>query len=92
MSPIPCGGESGASATPARERARPGAAAAFVLSGAFGGSGADDPGNVMPPFRHLEDAELAAVLSYIRAEFGAAADPVTVDEVKAARTAAPGPD
>lgn len=67
------------------------ALAAFVLSGAFGGSGADGPENVMPPFRHLDDAELAAVLSYIRAEFGATDDPVMADEVRAARAAAPGP-
>jgi mono/diheme cytochrome c family protein len=68
------------------------ALAAFVLSGAFGGSGVDGPENVMPPFRHLDDTQLAAVLSYVRAEFGTAADPVTVGEGRAARAAAPDPE
>jgi mono/diheme cytochrome c family protein len=68
------------------------ALAAFVLTGGFdsarrtAGSGDD---NVMPPFLHLDDSELAAVLSYIRAEFGAKTDPVTVSEVKAARVSRP---
>jgi mono/diheme cytochrome c family protein len=67
------------------------ALAAFVLSGGFDSLSRTDGGsdNFMPPFRHLENRELAAVLSYIRAEFGVTADPVTVREVEAARATEP---
>lgn len=67
------------------------ALAAFVLSGGFDSMSRTDGGgdNVMPPFRHLGNSELAAVLSYIRAEFGVTADPVTVREVQAARATEP---
>ncbi|MDT0643932.1 cytochrome c [Zunongwangia sp. F363] len=41
--------------------------------------------NSMPPFNYLKDEEIAAVLSYVRNNFGNEAEPVTAEEVKAVR-------
>ena len=41
--------------------------------------------NAMPPFNHLDDKEVAAVLTYIRNEWGNKASPVTVEQVKQVR-------
>lgn len=41
----------------------------------------------MPPFAWLSDADLAAVLTYVRGQFGNAAAAVAAEEVAAARTA-----
>jgi mono/diheme cytochrome c family protein len=44
--------------------------------------------SVMPPLKtQLSDAEIAAVLSYVRSSFGNAAGPVTKEEVQQERTA-----
>ena len=43
--------------------------------------------NVMPPWRSLSDAEMAAVLTYVRSNFGNAANAVTPAEVAAERAA-----
>ena len=61
--------------------------AAFVMSGGFDSANRlDGQGeNTMPMFAALDDASLAAVLTYIRDKFGNHAGPVTVDDVKAAR-------
>jgi len=63
------------------------ALAAFVLTGGFDSAARSDTAvtNVMPPFDHLDDEALAAVLTYIRAEFGSDAGAVTVKDVKSAR-------
>jgi len=65
----------------------PAALALFVLTGGFGSAerkdGASD--NVMPEFRQLPDADLAEILTYIRAKFGGGASPVTAEQVAAAR-------
>lgn len=42
---------------------------------------------VMPAFGQLQDGELAAVLSYLRASWGNNASPVTVDDIATARKA-----
>lgn len=39
----------------------------------------------MPPHAHVDDRELAAILSYIRGQWGNAAPPVTADDVRAGR-------
>lgn len=57
----------------------------------FGSSGQKEIGSdltgIMPPQDYLEDAEVAAVLTYMRQAFGEAAAPlVTADEVAAARS------
>jgi mono/diheme cytochrome c family protein len=64
------------------------ALALFVMSGGFDSASRKDSsvGNVMPPFRQLADADLAEILSYIRAKFGDGASPVTAAEVAEART------
>jgi len=41
--------------------------------------------NFMAPHSHLTDLELASVISYVRASFGNSLDPVTIEEVAAAR-------
>ena len=53
------------------------ALALFVMSGGFDSASRkdSDDGNVMPPFRQLPDAELAAILTYIREKFGGGASP-----------------
>jgi len=43
--------------------------------------------NVMPPWKSLNDADLAAVLTYVRSNFGNAADAVMPAEVAAQRAA-----
>ncbi len=43
--------------------------------------------NVMPPWKSLSDAEMAAVLTYVRSNFGNTADAVTPEEVAAQRAA-----
>lgn len=43
--------------------------------------------NVMPPWKTLSDAEIAAVLTYVRSNFGNTASAVTPAEVAAERTA-----
>ena len=53
--------------------------AGFVLSGGFG------PDVLMAPFDYLDDAELAALLSYVRATFGEGASPLEARVVAAAR-------
>lgn len=41
--------------------------------------------NVMPPFAHLTDQQIADVLTYVRNSFGNKASAVTVSQVKAER-------
>ncbi|MDP3774640.1 MAG: hypothetical protein Q8Q85_10280, partial [Gemmatimonadales bacterium] len=41
----------------------------------------------MPPWKQLGDAELAAVLSYVRASWGNTAGPVTAEDVARERAA-----
>jgi mono/diheme cytochrome c family protein len=43
--------------------------------------------NVMPPWKSLADTDIAAVLTYVRSNFGNTAGPVTADEVAAIRAA-----
>jgi mono/diheme cytochrome c family protein len=67
------------------------ALATFVLTGGFD-SGARKGGaneNVMPPFRHLDDATLAAILTYVRQTFGEHAGPVSAADVALARSHLP---
>jgi thiosulfate dehydrogenase len=61
------------------------------MSGGFDSASRKDSdvGNVMPPFRHLPDADLAAILTYIRQKFGNGAPPVTAAEVAEARRSLP---
>jgi mono/diheme cytochrome c family protein len=40
---------------------------------------------IMTPYAHLSDADIAAVLSYIRSSFGNQSGPVTAGEVAAVR-------
>ena len=63
------------------------ALALFVMSGGFDSASRkeSDAGNVMPPFRQLSDADLAAILTYIRAKFGDGASAVATAEVADAR-------
>jgi mono/diheme cytochrome c family protein len=63
------------------------ALALFVMSGGFDSASRkqSDLGNVMPAFRHLPDADLAEILTYIRQKFGGGASPVTAAEVAEAR-------
>lgn len=42
---------------------------------------------VMPPHRHLSDDQIAAVLTFVRQNFGNEAGPVTPDDVYAVRAA-----
>ena len=58
----------------------------FVLRGTIDREDwASDYQNRMPGFAHLGDADLAAILSYVRKSFGNDAGPVSADEVAAAR-------
>jgi cytochrome c oxidase subunit II len=41
--------------------------------------------NLMPPFKHLSDADLAAAITYERTSWGNKGGPVTADQVKAQR-------
>jgi mono/diheme cytochrome c family protein len=63
------------------------ALALFVMSGGFDSAARkeSDLGNVMPAFRHLGDAELAEILTYIREKFGGGASKVTAADVAEAR-------
>jgi len=63
------------------------ALALFVMSGGFDSASRKDSdvGNVMPPFRQLADAELAAILTFIRQKFGEGATPVSAADVAEAR-------
>jgi mono/diheme cytochrome c family protein len=63
------------------------ALAMFVMSGGFDSAARKDSdvGNVMPPFRQLPDADLAAILTYIRQKFGDGGPPVSAAEVADAR-------
>jgi mono/diheme cytochrome c family protein len=67
------------------------ALALFVMSGGFDSASRKDSdvGNVMPPFRQLADAELAAILTYIRQKFGEGGSQVSAAEVAEARTNLP---
>jgi len=67
------------------------ALATFVLTGGFD-SGSRKEGayrNVMPAFRDLDDATLAAILTYVREAFGEQAGPVSAEEVALARSHLP---
>lgn len=46
--------------------------------------------NAMPPWAQLSDEQIAAVLTYIRSEWGNAAPPITVDYVRKMREATAG--
>jgi len=67
------------------------ALALFVMTGGFDSASRKDSdvGNVMPPFRQLEDADLAAILTYIRQKFGDGSSPVSADDVAGARASLP---
>jgi mono/diheme cytochrome c family protein len=43
--------------------------------------------NVMPPWKSLSDADMAAVLTYVRSNFGNSASAVTPEEVATERSA-----
>jgi len=51
--------------------------------------GKENPGRglIMPPWRHLEDSQIAAILTYVKREFGNRELPVTATSVSAVRTA-----
>ena len=63
------------------------ALALFVMTGGFDSAARKESAvhNVMPPFRHLPDADLAGILTYIRAKFGEGAPPVSAADIAAAR-------
>ena len=65
--------------------------ATFVLTGGFDSVSRKQSANenVMPPFAQLDDATLAAILTYVRARFGDQAGPVAREQVAAARAAIP---
>ena len=67
------------------------ALAMFVMTGGFDSASRKDSdvGNVMPPFRQLADADLAAILTYIRQKFGDGGSPVSAADVAEARTSLP---
>lgn len=67
------------------------ALATFVLTGGFDSAGRklSTNENVMPPFMRLDDATLAAILTYVRADFGEHAAAVTPEDVAAARALVP---
>ena len=67
------------------------ALALFVLSGGFDSASRknSDVGNVMPPFRQLDDTDLAAILTYIRQKFGEGSSTVSAADVAQARTSLP---
>jgi len=64
------------------------ALATFVLTGGFDSGSRKEGGNenVMPPFRELDDATLAAILTYVRQAFGGHAGPVSAEAVALARS------
>lgn len=63
------------------------ALAMFVMTGGFGSAERKDSANsnVMPEFRQLPDADLAEILTYIRAKFGGGGTAVSAADVSAAR-------
>ncbi|HYJ42494.1 MAG TPA: cytochrome c [Steroidobacteraceae bacterium] len=67
------------------------ALALFVMSGGFDSASRKDSdvGNVMPPFHQLPDADLAAILTFIRQKFGDGGSPVSAADVADARTSLP---
>lgn len=67
------------------------ALASFVLTGGFdsGSRKSSANENVMPPFSQLDDAALAAILTYIRRSFADEAAPVSAADVAAARATLP---
>ncbi len=69
----------------------PKALALFVMTGGFGSAARKDSANsnVMPEFRQLPDADLAAILTFIRAKFGGGGSPVSAADVTAARADLP---
>lgn len=56
--------------------------------------GKENPGKglVMPPWRHLEDSQLAAILTYVKRQFGNRDLPVDAGAIAAVRTATPARD
>jgi mono/diheme cytochrome c family protein len=69
----------------------PKALAMFVMTGGFGSAERKDSANsnVMPEFRQLPDADLAEILTYIRAKFGSGGSAVSANDVTAARADLP---
>ncbi|MEO8061797.1 MAG: cytochrome c [Pseudomonadota bacterium] len=67
------------------------ALALFVMTGGFDSASRKDSdlGNVMPPFRQLPDAQIAEILTFIRAKFGDGASPVSEAQVSEARASLP---
>ena len=72
----------------------PRALALFVLTGGFDSASRKDGENhnVMPSFARLPDAEIAAILTFIRAKFGKGATAVGEAEVAEARKEVKGSD
>ena len=58
----------------------------YMLTGGFGS------GILMARFDFLDDAEMAAVLSYIRQAYGNGTPPITSERVAAVREQVPGPE
>jgi mono/diheme cytochrome c family protein len=69
------------------------ALALFVMTGGFDSAERKESanGNVMPAFRQLPDAELAAILTFIRQKFGNGASAVSAADVSEARASLPAP-
>jgi mono/diheme cytochrome c family protein len=69
----------------------PRALAMFVMTGGFDSASRkeSDNGNVMPAFAQLSDAELAAILTFIRARFGKGASAVSEADVGETRKSLP---
>ena len=67
------------------------ALALFVMTGGFNSAERKegDSHNVMPAFRQLPDAELAAILTYIRQKFGGGASAVSEAQVADVRKSLP---
>jgi mono/diheme cytochrome c family protein len=67
------------------------ALAMFVMTGGFNSAERkeSDSHNVMPAFRQLADAELAAILTFIRQAFGDGASPVSETDVAEVRKTLP---
>ena len=67
------------------------ALALFVMTGGFNSAERkeSESHNVMPAFRQLPDAELAAILTYIRQKFGGGASPVSEADVAVVRKSLP---
>ncbi len=72
-------------------KGEPAALAMFVMTGGFNSAERkeSESHNVMPAFRQLPDAELAAILTYIRQKFGNGASPVSEADVAAVRKTLP---